>query len=134
MNSRVHYLPLLLLLLACRQPPAQTPESAYRAFAKSIEKGQFQQAYQSLSAQTRALLEERAGAVSKSSGGAVKDEPALLAFVTAQKPAPLSEVKLLGLDGGTALLAATAGENTQNIELVHEDGGWKVDLSGRLKQ
>ncbi len=119
-------------LASCERSRADSPVDAYTAFSKAVQRGDSKAAYASLSQATQKVLEARAKEISSASGGAIKDDPAALAFSTAPRPDPLTEVKLVQQNGDRAVLAVSAGARYQKVGMVHENGGWKVDLSEKL--
>lgn len=128
-------LPLVLLALAaCRQPSWDTPEAAYSSFSQALQRGEYQLAYQALSSESRRALESRSKQISAASGGAVRDEPWLLAFATGAKPRPLTSVKVVSQDERSAVISAAADEQTAQVRMVKEGDRWRVDLSETLKE
>jgi hypothetical protein len=119
-------------LASCERSRADSPGDAYSAFSKAVQRGDSKAAYAALSQTTRQALEARAKEVSDASGGAIKDDPAALAFSSAPRPDPLTEVKLVQQSGDRAVLAVSGGARYQKVVMVRENGGWKVDLSDKL--
>lgn len=113
----------------CRPSQEESPVTAYNSFAEALRKGDLRTAYGYLSAETRQAIEQRTQAVSAASGGVVKGDPATWVFGGVGKAPPLTEVKLLSQDGGTATVRAAAGSFARNITMVRERTGWKVDLT-----
>jgi hypothetical protein len=103
--------------------------TAYNSFAEALRKGDLKTAYRYLSSETRQAIEQRTQAVSAASGGGVKGDPATWVFGGVGKAPPLTEVKLLSQDGGTATVRAAAGTFARNIRMVREQTSWKVDLT-----
>lgn len=118
----------------CRGPRWDTPEGAYASFSQALQRRDYRTAYEALSEKTRSLIAERAKELSSASGGAVREEPALLAFAQEVKPAPLTQAKLVREEAGSATVEATAGDRTQEIRMVKEGDRWKVDLSAVFKK
>jgi hypothetical protein len=121
----------LTALAACDRSRADGPAEAYAAFSKAIQRGDWKAAYASLSQETQQKLAARAKEIAAASAGAIKDDPAALAFSGAPRPEPLSEVKLVYLDGDRAVLLASAGGRSQQVSMVRENSAWKVDLSAQ---
>ncbi|MFZ5471596.1 MAG: hypothetical protein ACOZIN_19395, partial [Myxococcota bacterium] len=111
-----------------------TPEAAYSSFSSAVQRQDFRLAYQALSAKTRKVLETRAVEISKASGGAVRADAALLLFTHNEKPAPLTEVKVLHQKAGATTIAATSSGQTREVQMVYEEGRWKVDLADHFKE
>ena len=76
---------LLLLLLVgmtgCRSDRSDSPDDAFRLFSSALKRSDVNTAWDSLSGDTRALLEQKSKAVSEASKGAIKDEQKMLTFV-----------------------------------------------------
>lgn len=123
------WLLLVLGLTACNRYRWDTPEAAYASFARAVQRGEYQVAYQALSAETRQAIAVRSREISQASGGALKDDPAVLAFASGVKPTPVSEVKVVKREDQVATVAVTAGGATQQQRMVKEGEQWKVDLS-----
>ncbi len=79
------------------------------------------------------MLKARAQQLSQASGGAIKDDPAALVFFTPERAPPLTQVKLGSQDGNRAILNASSGNLSAQIQMVREPGGWKVDLSDAIR-
>jgi hypothetical protein len=122
------------LLAACPGPGVDTPEAAYAAFAQAQQRGNSKAAYERLSEATRRAIEARSKEISAASGGSIRDEPALLTFATGAKPLPVTEVKVMKVEGDTATILAVADGTSREVKLVREAGRWKVDLSERFSK
>jgi hypothetical protein len=132
----------------CREPKWDKPEDAYTSFAQAVRIGraklsagdekagraELKTAYEALSGPTRTAIEERSKEISSTSGGAVKDDPVLLAFVTGVKPEPLEAVRTLHEEGAAATVSVTVGGKTVEQKMVKEGERWKVDLSEAFKK
>ena len=112
----------------CRQSQEENPVNAYNLFAEALKKADLKGAYGYLSAETRQAIEQRTQAVSAASGGVVKTDPPTWLFGSVGRPPPLTEVKLLSLDGGTATVRVAGGNLSSKVTMVRERTGWKVDL------
>ena len=141
-NSRK--MPRFLLLLAislvglsgCRVDRSDTPDDAYRQFSSALKRNDLTTAWDSLSAQTRAILEERSKAVAAASKGAIKDEPSLpklLTFVSGVRVQPVGEIKVLNLEGALAVLEVTEPQGKREQKMVKVGNRWYVDLTDSLK-
>jgi len=117
-----------LSLSSCDKSRGGSPVDAYTSFSRAAQRGDAKAAYALLSSRTQQKLAARAKEISAASGGAIKDEPAALAFSGAPRPELLSEVKLLRQAGDQATLEAKAGGRTAQITMLKEKSGWKVDL------
>lgn len=117
---------------ACSGPRSDTPVDAYLGFATAVRKGEPTAAYGALSAGTQQVLQQRADAISKASGGAVKADAAALFFSSGQRPSPVAEVKAVREEGDRAVVRVTADGQTREIALIKEPTGWKLDLAEAL--
>ncbi len=121
-----------LSLGACAKSHADSPVEAYTSFSRAIQRGDYKAAYAALSQQTQNVLEAKTKEVSAASGSAIKDDPAAMAFSGTPRPDPLTEVKLVRQDGDRAVLGVASGTRFEQVAMVHEQSGWKVDLTDRL--
>lgn len=117
-----------LSLGPCDKARGGTAVDAYLSFSRAAQRGDAKTAYALLSSGTQQKLAARAKEISAASGGAVKDDPAGLAFSAAPRPDPISEVKLLSESGDRATLSVKAGGRAAQVTMVKEKGGWKVDF------
>lgn len=135
---------LLFFLVACQRGPAvrSGPEGAFRAFTDALRKQDAKGAFALLSEKSRSRLEAASKTLSEKSGGAVKDDPALLAFRTPGLPSPLVSIKTATEDGSTATLevhtcqkpldaagTCPSGADVQErVLMVKEGQRWVVEL------
>jgi hypothetical protein len=126
---RVHLLAALCCLGACRPAVEDTPEAAYRAFALAANHGEDAAAFARLTASSQKALRARVAGLDATSGGAMKDEPAVLVFHGGHGQ-PLSDVRLLKKQQDRATVSVTAREETHEVNLRREDGEWRVELPG----
>lgn len=124
---------LLLGLAGCRSDRNDTPENAYRLFSAALKRSDVNLAWESLSAETRALLEKKSKELAEASKGAIKDEPRLLTFASGVKVQPIGEVKVLRTDGAVALLEVTDPAGKREQKMVKVDNRWYVDLTDSLR-
>lgn len=124
---------LLLLLVGCRSDRTDTPDDAYRLFSSALKRSDVTAAWDSLSAETRALLEQKSKALAEASKGAIKDEPKMLTFVSGVKVQPIGEVKVLKIDGAVALLEVADPAGKREQKMVKVGNRWYVDLTDSLK-
>ena len=117
-----------LSLGACDKSRGGSPVDAYTSFSRAAQRGDAKAAYALLSSRTQQKLATHAKEISAASGGAIKDDPAALAFSGPPRPDPLSEVKLVGQAGDRATLEAKAGGRAAQVTMLKEKSGWKVDL------
>jgi len=117
-----------LSLAACDKARGGSPADAYLSFSRAVQRGDAKAAYALLSSRTQQKLAARTKEISAASGMAIKDDPAALAFSGAPRPDPLNEVKLVGQDGDRATLEVKAGGRSEQITMLKETSGWKVDL------
>jgi hypothetical protein len=125
-------LALLAVTPSCNRPRFDSPKEAYLSFTRALQKGDVAVAYGVLSADTRKELERRAKDISDASGGAVPNNPTSLFVNISQRAPSVTEVKVLKEEGKTAVLSVSAGEKVQQVRMVKEEAGWKLDLAGGL--
>ena len=119
-----------LSILGCNRPNWDTPENAYRSFARAVEKNELKVAYGTLSTATRNELAARAKDIAAAAGGSVKDDPAALFFASnARLPAP-TRIEVVRTVGEQATLAVYTSdkEPPQTVEMVKEPEGWRLHL------
>lgn len=124
---------VLLGAAECGKARSDNPVDAYTSFSRAIQKGDYKAAFASLSSEAQRLLEERAHQISQAAAGAIRDDPPALTFSTPGRPEPLTEVKLINEEGGRATVAASSGSLSEQIQMVREQAGWKVDLSEAIR-
>lgn len=100
----------------------------YSSFTRAAQRGDSKVAYALVSSRAQRLLAERAKQVSSASGGAVRDDPAALAFSASARTEPVTELKLVSQTGERATLSVKAAGRTSQVSLVKEQTGWKVDF------
>jgi hypothetical protein len=125
---------LVSLGLSCRGYTADRPEDAYTSFSRAVIRNEHAKAYAFLSKETQALLSERAKEISSASGGAIPNDPALLALASGMRSSALTEVKVIKQEGDIATIAVTAGGQTREQRMVKEGERWAVDLTEALKK
>ena len=123
---------VFMALAACDKPRGSSPVDAYTSFSKAAQHGDYKAAYAALSQPTQKRLAARSKEISSASGGAIKDDPAALAFSGTTRPEPLTEVKLVREDADRCVLAAAARGSSQQVVMVREQEGWKVDLTEKM--
>jgi len=124
---------VLLGAAECGKARLDNPVDAYTSFSRAVQKGEYKAAFASLSSETQRLLEERADQISQAAAGAIRDDPAALTFSTPGRPEPLIEVKLMSEDGNRATVIASSSSVSEQIQMVREQAGWKVDLSDAIR-
>ncbi len=125
---------LAVAVVGCQNPRWDSPELAYASFAKLLQKGELKAAYDALSGPTREAIEARAREVADASGGAVRDDPAYMTFLTGVKPQPVTRLELVEHKGTEAIVRVTSGEKSAEVRLVKEGDRWKVDLTDAFKK
>jgi hypothetical protein len=131
--ARVLLLLVGVVLAGCRSDRSDTPDDAYRLFSSALKRSDVNTAWDSLSGETRALLEQKSKQVSEASKGAIKDEPKMLTFVSGVKIQPISDVKILKTEGSVAMLEVTDPTGKREQKMVKVDNRWYVDLTDSLK-
>jgi hypothetical protein len=136
-------LPLLVLfsLAACRGDRVDAPEEAYRTFTAAWKRSELPAMWDSLSPDTRKLLEDRTREVVAASKGAIKDDPKappdrlpqLLAFASGVKAQPITDLKVLETHEAMAMLEVTEGGVKRQQKMVKVGERWYVDLTESLK-
>src|SRR4051812_46912877 len=99
--TRIGCLAILLLAGGCNRSK-DTPERAYAAFVRAVQKDEDKQAFAALSEPSRKALTEQARIISEASGGTISADPAKLAVVGPRK-AP-TQVTSVSNDGKVAVL------------------------------
>lgn len=131
-----------LALAGCQKPSLATPEGAFRAFSDAARRQDAKTAFSMLSEKSQALLSERSKAVVAASKGTVRDEPALLTFLTPRRAAPLISISVSKVEAERALIdvktcdkpleaggACPAGADVQErVTMVKEAQRWAVEL------
>lgn len=113
--------------LGCEKLRASDPVTAYQSFIKALERADSRAAFGYLSSGTRKRLTEQAAAASQASGGALEAEPHALTFPLLGRPGNVTEVKVLRQEQDRAVLQITADGRAQELTLVREEGGWRID-------
>jgi hypothetical protein len=124
---------LLLLPSACNRPRWDTPVNAYLSFTRLMQKEDLKAAYQALSTPTRSVLSERSKALAKTAGGSLRDEPAYHLFTPGLRPPEVTSVEVVKQEENIAVLSVQSGGQRQEVQMVKEADGWRVDLSNQLK-
>ena len=129
---------LLLALLAlggCNRANYETPVNAYKSFLQSAQRGDDKKAYGALSQPTQQLLQARAEAAAKASGGAVKADPVAFFFANVPPPADVTDVSPSSPEqGDVAMVSVKSSNGTSQVRMVREPTGWKIDLTQSLQQ
>lgn len=124
----------LALTFACNRPNWADPVNAYLSFARAVQKSDVKTAWGALSAESQKLLTERSKEISTASGGSVAEEPAALFFALRPSAPPVKEVKLVKEEGNVAFLSVVPEQGpAQEVRMVREESGWKLDVSGLLR-
>lgn len=123
------------LVVGCNRPRWDTPIDAYKSFARALEKGERNTAWNALSSESRKIVEARSKAVSQASGGAIQDDPQLLVFGGNFTASPIDEVKVVKQEGDVATLSVSPrGGQAREVRMVKEGEAWKLDVSELLKE
>ena len=121
-------------LAGCRADRSDNPADAYRLFSSALKRSDVNGAWDSLSVETRALLEQKSKAVSAASKGAIKDEPKMLTFVSGVKIQPIGEVTVRSIEGAVAVLEVKDPGGKREQKMVKAGNRWYVDLTDSLKE
>lgn len=133
---------LVVLVAACQKAPPTTPDGTFRVFSDTVRKQDAKTAFTMLSDKSRALLTERSKTLSAASKGTIKEEPALLSFLSPRRASPLVSVSVAKADDAKAELdvklcnqpldasgACPAGADVQErVTMVKEAQRWAVEL------
>ncbi len=125
---------LLLSATACNRPRFDTPLNAYLSFTRLLQKEDLKGAYQALSTATRTELEARSQALAKASGGSLRNEPIFHLFTPGLRPSEVTNVEVVKEEADSAVLGVQSGGQRQEVKMVREAEGWRVDLSEQLKR
>lgn len=124
----------LLTLLACNRPNWDTPVAAYLSISRALQKGDVKLAWSGLSQPTRQVLEHRADEIQQTAGGE-RPDPAALMLGGTPTSAQVREVKVVKEEGNVATLSVVPVNGpAQDVRMVKEQEGWKLDLSGMLQK
>jgi len=114
---------LTLCAVACNpEVPTETPDGAWRAFHKALERRRPSSAFDLLSAADQAALAARA----KSAGGSVKAQDMLL--VDRRSLPPWQEVEAEVTGEVAVIRIVLEGGATARRKAVREGGAWRVVL------
>jgi hypothetical protein len=119
---------LLLAVPACQQD--LPPDAAYRALVRAMSERDEKAAWDLLSSATRARLEAQARVAAAAAPGVVPPNArALLAGDAPLAVLPPTSITVVESGPERALLRVEApGAKPQDVVLVRERGGWRVDL------
>jgi len=114
---------LTLCAVACNPDiPTETPDGAWRAFHKALDRRRPDPAFDLLSAADREALTARA----KAAGSSVKAKDML---IVDRRSLPAWEELEAEIDGDRAVIRITLeGGGTDRREAVREEGAWRVVL------
>src|SRR5579872_1409783 len=117
----------VLALGGCDRAGGDDPAQAYLSIGRNLQKGETKAAWGSLSAASRKALEARAHQLFEISDGGVKDDPQALVFSQMERSSPNTTASVERRDGDRAsLTVTTVGGKKGTVEMVHEDGSWKL--------
>lgn len=117
-----------LLVLPTLASAEATPEGAFRTFVERVQSGDVDAAWALLSERTRTQLEALVRSRSAESGGAIPSDPkqAILGSASLARSIDRIDRKKDGKDAVTLLVVS--GEEEQEVRMVREGNGWRVDL------
>jgi hypothetical protein len=122
---------LVLCVFDCtRAPVASTPEGAVRLWAEAVRTSDFTGAYALLSKHTRQQLEKRSSEVADASGGLIDNAPQVMFFQSGIAGSAIEELKVMQQSPIAATVSV--GQKEIPIQMVLEEGRWRVDLSTLL--
>lgn len=116
----------LLFALACKRPPG--PADAYRQFAAAVREGRSDVAWEHLSKGSRAALDAEARALAARAPGVVpaRGQDLVLGDAAFRSPPVKSAVVVRESADAAVVAVEVAGEAKREVELVREDGAWRV--------
>lgn len=118
---------LALLTLAC-SANADSPDRAFRTFVSHIQAGEVDEAWELLSARSQDELSRMVHERSVESGGAIPDDPKRVALGDVELARPIDAIEIESQSEDRATLLVTSGEETMPVQMVRENGKWKVAL------
>ncbi len=122
---------LLLGLGGCDRQ--NSPQKAYQFFHQQVQKGEREKAWGVLSKPTQDALAKRAQAVREAAGKTEQPEPMEYFFANVPPPPAVTEVSLVREEGDEATVLVRSPGRTDEVRMVSEPSGWKVDLSASLQ-
>ncbi|HLV59988.1 MAG TPA: hypothetical protein VKY51_01145 [Fredinandcohnia sp.] len=116
-----------LALLGC-SATADTPDRAFRAFVTHLQAGEVDEAWELLSRRSQDELTRIVHERSVASEGAIPDDPKRVALGDAELARPIDAVEIQSQTEDRATLLVRSGEETMPVQMVRENGKWKVEL------
>lgn len=107
---------------------ASSPEQAFRSFVGKLQAGDVDGAWDLLSRDSQDELSRIVHERSVESGGAIPDDPKRVILQDASLTRPIDEVEVEALEGDRAILTVRSGGETMPVQMVREEGRWKVAL------
>ncbi len=130
------FLPIALALLGgAASCHGETPDDAFRGFVAAILAHRQDDAWAHLSAASQAAMKAaRDNAAALAPKGTVPDDPKALLFGEDVGLArPIDKIEVVSQSGSRARLSVEAGGEKHEVQMVREDGRWKLDLTYGLK-
>lgn len=122
-------IPFLLALagLGC-SATSDTPDRAFRSFVAHLQAGEVDEAWELLSQRSQDELTRIVHERSVESGGAIPDDPKRVALGDAELARPIDAIEVQSQTEDRATLIVRSGDETMPVQMVRENGKWKVAL------
>src|SRR5690554_6418296 len=119
---------VLTLFFASCQSATDSPERAFRAFVAHVQAGKVDAAWELLSRRSQDELSRIVHERSVESGGVIPDDPRRVALGDVELARPIDEITSQSQTEDRATLLVRSGDQTIPVQMVREDGKWKVAL------
>lgn len=124
--STIFLLPLALAL-GCSASP-ETPDQTFRSFVAHLQAGEVDAAWDLLSEKSQDELSRIVHERSVESEGAIPDDPKQVALGDAELARPIDSIEVESQTEDRATLLVRSGEESMPVQMVRENGKWKVAL------
>lgn len=127
-RSAAAFLLACLAFAGCAKP-TDDPAKTFRLFVERVQGGDTDGAWDLLSRDTRGALTDLVARRSAASGGAIPADPKQAVFGSATLARPIATVEVQEAGESRAVLRVThPGGESQEVTMVREEGGWRLDL------
>lgn len=115
-------------LAGCAKP-TDDPAKAFRLFVDRVQAQDTDGAWELLSRDSQGALTDLVKRRSAESGGAIPADPKEAVFGSAALARPIEKVEVAEASDRRAILNVThPGGESQQVTMVREEGGWRLDL------